>query len=104
MKDTSKLAILLAPLFTSTIPIMAFLVAELPHAYPYILQLLQGNAQISIDISHDQFMIVSHIVMGLWSTSLSYMLVLMISIVVFCVSLALIARLLYLMMLRKRPI
>ncbi len=103
MKDTAKLAILLALLFASTIPMMAFLVAELPHAYPYILQLLQGNAHISIDLRNDQFMIVSHIVMGLWSTSLSYMLVLLISMVVFCVSLAFIARRLYLMTSRRKP-
>ncbi len=102
MKNKYKLTLLFIVFFISMIPIIHFLFTEYKSAEPFILNLLSGYGHISIDLNKNQFMIVSHIVLGLWSTSLSYMIMVIGSTIVFCISLAFIVRLLFKMTLTKK--
>jgi hypothetical protein len=89
MKDIYKLALLFTVLAASIIPLAYFLFNE-SYAIDFISQLLWGRAHLHIDVSKNTFMIVSHIVLGIWSTSLSTMIVVISSAFVFCISLILI--------------
>ena len=95
MKNKVKLAILSVLLITSILPLMYFFAYDYPNAGTYIRQLFWGQAFVDINVAKDSFMIVSLVVLGLWSTQLSHVLVVIGSIVVFCVCLALISRIFY---------
>ena len=78
-------------LVISILPLIQFFANDYPNASTYISQLLRGKAFVDIDVATDTFMIVSRIFLGIWSTKLSYMLVVIGSAVAFFVSLILIA-------------
>ncbi len=94
MKDIYKLAMLLIIFAVSMIPLVYFLGTE-GDGLQFINQLLWGKAHAEIAVPQDKLMIVSHIVLGIWNTSLSYVVEVVLSAIVFLISLGLIARLLY---------
>lgn len=101
MKDIYKLALLLIIFAVSMIPLVYFL-ATAGYGLQFVNQLLWGKAHAEIDVPKDKLMIVSHIVLGVWITPLSYMVEVVLSAIVFLVSLGLIARLLYKMSIKTQ--
>jgi hypothetical protein len=101
MKNKHKLAILFFVLAISLVPLTLFFVYDYPHADTYIWQLLKGDAKININVGEDRFDIVSWVVPGFVGFQLSYIMVVVSSAIVFCLCLALIARILINTMKRK---
>jgi hypothetical protein len=95
MKIKNKLAVLFSLLVISLIPITIFFVVDYPRAEVYIRGLLTGQAGISVDVSKDWFDIYSTVFFGSIRFSLTYVVVLLSSIVVFIASLMLTAKNLY---------
>ncbi len=95
MKNTYKLAILIVVFAVSMIPLAYFWFNDYTYAKDYISQLTGGYASIYVNVPRDSFMIWSFVVTGFWETSLSYMIVVICSAIVFPISLVLIAILLY---------
>jgi hypothetical protein len=87
--------VLFSLLIFSTIPITIFFMVDYIRAEVFIRGLLTGQAGISIDVSKDWFDIYSTVFFGSIRFSLTYVVMLLISIVVFIISLALIAKNLY---------
>jgi hypothetical protein len=82
-------------LVVSILPLILFFIFGYPRAETYIWQLLRGEAIVHIDVANDSFIIASLIVLGLWDTKLSYVIVIIASPVIFFVSLAIISRILF---------
>ena len=95
------LGILVSLLVISFIPIVFFFVFDYPRAEPYIAGLLTGNARISFDVARNWFEIYSTVYFGFIRFSLTYVVLLAASFVVFCSCLALIARNLFFALRRK---
>jgi hypothetical protein len=92
LKKSYKLALLICVIVISLVPITHFLLNDYAKgADNYILQLFHGNAWISIDVPNNSFMIISYIMLGIYETDLSYIIVVLGSTVAFFVSLILIA-------------
>lgn len=92
MKNKCKLAFLVSLLVISMVPVANFFVNGYPKADSYILQLLNGDAILDINVSKNEFAIYSKIFYGFISFSLSYIIVVIGSVVVFWVCLALIVK------------
>jgi len=102
MKNTYKLAILLVVVVVSIITIAYFWFHDYTYAKNYISELTRGQASIEVNIPRNTFIIWSYVVTGLWETSLSYMVWVTCSAIVFPISLGLIARLFYQMKSNKQ--
>ena len=92
---SKKLAVLFSLFVISFVPIAIFFVVDYPRAEIFIRGLLTGQAGISVDVSKDWFDIYSTVFFGSIRFSLTYVVVLLSSIVVSIASLALIAKKLY---------
>ena len=92
MKNKHEIALLVSLLIISLIPLVVFVVTVSPNNLIYIRQLLNGDAIISIDVAKDSFAIYSQIVYGAAWFSLSYIILLIGSTVVFWSSIALLVR------------
>jgi phosphoglycerol transferase MdoB-like AlkP superfamily enzyme len=90
-----KLAILSSLLVISLIPITIFFAVDYTRAEVFIRGLLTGHAGISVNISKDWFDIYSTVFFGSIRFSLTYVIMLLTSMVVSLISLALIAKNLY---------
>ncbi len=91
MKKSYKLALIICLILVALVPITHFLLNDYDKgADVFILQLHHGNAWVSIDVPNNRFMIISHIVLGIYETDLSYMIVVLGLTVAFFVSLILI--------------
>jgi hypothetical protein len=91
-----SLAVLLSLLVISSIPIAVFLLFDYPRAEVFIRGLLTGHARISFDVAKNWFDIYSTVFFGSIRFSLTYIILLFASFVVFWTCLALIARRIYL--------
>jgi hypothetical protein len=95
MMKSKKLAVLFSLFVISLVPIAIFFVVDYPRAEVFIRGLLTGQAGISVNVSKDWFDIYSTVFFGSIRFSLTYVVVLLSSIVGSIASLALIAKNLY---------
>ena len=95
MNNKHKLAVLSSLIVISLIPITIFFAVDYPRTEVFIRGLLAGQAGISINVSKDWFDIYSTVFFGSIRFSLAYIIWLLCSIVVFCVSLAVISKNIY---------